>query len=144
VGTAFIAGQRQCHALAAQPRCVVFAFIENFFLRRFFESAGKISLQRRFAPRHAGVGSDRKNRRKGRTVNKLMLTAAAAAAFLCAGFALVVPAKADDWGDRYHRYGYPPQGEKGARWGNMCWVDTSGGGYFGYWAPCTPPRTAKH
>ena len=33
-----------------------------------------------------------------------------------------------------------PIGEKGTRAGQMCWVDTSGGSYFGYWAPCPPAK----
>ena len=32
-----------------------------------------------------------------------------------------------------------PRGVAGARWGNLCWVDTDGGHYSGYWAPC--PRS---
>ena len=37
-----------------------------------------------------------------------------------------------------------PLGEKGAKWGNQCWV---GDTYFGYWAACpkpkAPPKAAK-
>jgi hypothetical protein len=51
-------------------------------------------------------------------------------------------AKADDWSG-YRHYVSPPIGEIGAHFGNQCWVDTSGGGYFGYWAPCAPAKIAK-
>jgi hypothetical protein len=74
-------------------------------------------------------------------VTKLILAAATAAVFLCSGLASVNYAKADDWTDQRGRYrAYDaPIGEKGVRWGDRCWVDTSGGGYWGYWAACTPP-----
>jgi hypothetical protein len=78
-------------------------------------------------------------------VTKLILTAAASAAILCSGLALNY-AKAQDWPDqRGHYQAYEaPIGEKGVRWGDQCWVDTSGGGYWGYWKPCeTQPRTAR-
>jgi hypothetical protein len=29
-----------------------------------------------------------------------------------------------------------PRGVAGARWGNLCWVDTDNVHYAGYWAPC--------
>jgi hypothetical protein len=75
-------------------------------------------------------------------VKKLALSAATAAAFFCSGFALSNQAKADDWsGDRH--YVSAPIGEIGARLRNQCWVDTSGGAYFGYWAPCAPAKVAK-
>jgi hypothetical protein len=59
------------------------------------------------------------------------LAFAAAAALVVSAAALPGSAAAQDWNG-----GLVPIGEKGARWGSQCWVDTSGGGYFGYWAPC--------
>jgi hypothetical protein len=80
------------------------------------------------------------------TVNKLALIAATAATFLCAGFASN-QAKAEDWNSQ-QQYVSAPIGEKGAHWGNQCWVETWGGGssYFGYWTACAPaqqPKTAR-
>jgi hypothetical protein len=79
-------------------------------------------------------------------VTKLLLTAATAAVFLCSSLATLNYAKAEDWPDQHARsQAYEaPIGEKGVRWGAQCWVDTSGGGYWGYWKPCEPTaRTAK-
>jgi hypothetical protein len=81
-------------------------------------------------------------------VNKLTLTAATAAAFLCAGFASN-QAKAEDWNTpQSQNYSSPVIGEKGAHWGSQCWVETWGAGssYFGYWTACNPtqqPKTAR-
>ena len=80
-------------------------------------------------------------------MNKLTLTAAMAAAFLCAGFASH-QAKAEDWNNpQPQNYAAPVVGEKGAKWGSQCWVETWGAGssYFGYWTACAPaqPRTAR-
>jgi hypothetical protein len=68
-------------------------------------------------------------------MKKLTLTAAAAA-IVSAG--LVLSATAQTPG----QFKQMPIGEKGAKSGNMCWVDTSGGGMFGYWAAC-PKKVAK-
>ena len=73
-------------------------------------------------------------------MNKLTLIAATAAAFLCASFAPSSQARAQDGNNPQQ---VPIIGEKGAKWGGQCWVDTSGGAYFGYWAPCTPPASAN-
>ena len=80
-------------------------------------------------------------------MNKLTLTAATAAAFLCAGFASN-QAKAEDWNTpQSQNYSSPVIGEKGAHWGSQCWVETWGAGssYFGYWTACSPaqPKTAR-
>jgi hypothetical protein len=32
-----------------------------------------------------------------------------------------------------------PIGVAGARWGNLCWVDSDSGRYAGYWRPCPRP-----
>ena len=40
------------------------------------------------------------------------------------------------------QYASMPIGEKGARFGNQCWTDISGGAYFGYWSPCEAPKAA--
>jgi hypothetical protein len=82
-------------------------------------------------------------------VNKLILTAATAAAFLCMSFAPSNQAKAEDWGNpQSQAYASAPVvGEKGAHWGSQCWVETWGAGssYFGYWTACAPAsaKTAK-
>jgi hypothetical protein len=80
-------------------------------------------------------------------VNKLTLTAATAAAFLCAGFASN-QAKAEDWNNPQQQVYAPAPvvGEAGAHWGNKCWVETWGAGssYFGYWTACAPAaKTAR-
>jgi hypothetical protein len=36
-----------------------------------------------------------------------------------------------------------PIGEKGAKWGKLCWQDKSGGAYFGYWGACPKAKAAK-
>jgi hypothetical protein len=81
-------------------------------------------------------------------VKKLALSAATAAAFLCAGF-VSDHAKAQDGGNSQQQV-YAPAPvvrEAGAHWGNQCWVETWGAGssYFGYWTACAPaqPKTAR-
>jgi hypothetical protein len=79
-------------------------------------------------------------------VKKLALSAATATALLCAGFASN-QAKAEDWNTQQQTYvSAPVVGEKGAKWGSQCWVETWGAGssYFGYWTACAPaPKTAR-
>jgi len=81
-------------------------------------------------------------------VKKLALTAATAAAFLCAGFASN-QGKAQDWNhpQPQQNYAAPVVGEAGAHWAGQCWVETWGGGssYFGYWAACPSgqPKSAR-
>jgi len=82
---------------------------------------------------------------RDKTVKKLALTAAAAAATLSLSFA----ANAQDW-DHSRQYAPPPApilGEGGAHFANQCWVETWGAGssYFGYWKDCGPaPKVARH
>lgn len=70
-------------------------------------------------------------------MKKLTLTAAAAA-LVSAG--LILSASAQTAG--MPQFKPMPMGEKGAKSGTMCWIDTSGGGYFGFWSTC-PKKTAK-
>jgi hypothetical protein len=73
---------------------------------------------------------------------RLALAATAAAALLLSGLGLSGQATAQDG-----TYAAMPFGEKGARAGTQCWIDTSGGWYWGYWAPCPAakgaPKAAK-
>jgi hypothetical protein len=135
-------------------------FTRNFFRRENFyeELATRPKFTRNFHvcrknlfeplldPDNLRDGSDMRFLR-GRTVKKLALTAATVVAISSLGFAPSNQAKAQD------RQAYPPMygpsaqvlGEGGAHYANQCWVETWGGGssYFGYWKPCTTPRTAK-
>jgi hypothetical protein len=109
-------------------------------LRRIFLFDRKISL-------NAGVGTHKwctgSDITKGRTVKKLALTAATTAAILSSG--LAVSANAQEIDQQHQSMSAPVLGEKGARLGNQCWVETWGAGssYFGYWAPCAQPKVSK-
>jgi len=106
-------------------------FTPNFLIRpkNFFEHR---------VPRPQIVhGSDMT---KGRTVTKLALTAAMTAAILSSGLAMSANAQ-----ENHYMSGQQVIGEKGARIGNQCWVETwgSGSSYFGYWTACEQPKVSK-
>jgi hypothetical protein len=63
--------------------------------------------------------------------------AATAATLLVSGLVIAGQAVAQNWG-----WVGPPIGERGAKWGNLCWQDKSGGAYFGYWDACPAPKAA--
>jgi hypothetical protein len=58
--------------------------------------------------------------------------AATAAAFLVTGLVIASQVLAQG-------YVNPPIGEKGAKWGNQCWIGET---YQGYWGACPKPKAA--